>query len=193
MDKIDYVLPYCGGKKVLDVGCANEGGKLGNRHKKIADASSRCIGIDVNEDALEALKEEGYDVEVANVEDFALGEKFEVVTAIEVFEHLENPGKALGNIRKHLVSNGVLVVTTPNPRYITRFLGDLWNAPGHVVYHHPESFRHLAKRYGFENERVQYVRSDDGSTNLRGRLLFSMPLPDAIIHNSWMGVFVKND
>jgi SAM-dependent methyltransferase len=54
-----------------------------------------------------------------------LGRKFGLITAIEVFEHLANPGAALSFISEHLADGGFALVTSPNIqslRYRLRFL-----------------------------------------------------------------------
>jgi 2-polyprenyl-3-methyl-5-hydroxy-6-metoxy-1,4-benzoquinol methylase len=40
--------------------------------------------------------------------------KYELVTAIEVIEHLDNVGSFLANARRLLADNGTLLITTPN-------------------------------------------------------------------------------
>ena len=47
--------------------------------------------------------------------DLGLGEaKFGLITAIEVLEHIENPGLLLAHVRRHLASDGYFFLTTPN-------------------------------------------------------------------------------
>lgn len=50
-----------------------------------------------------------------DADDWKLGDKqFDLVTAIEVVEHLENPGRFLDGVASHLASGGYFLVTTPN-------------------------------------------------------------------------------
>lgn len=51
----------------------------------------------------------------ANLEDIAidLGERFDLVICADVIEHLLNPDPCLQFIRRHMSSNGVLVISTP--------------------------------------------------------------------------------
>ena len=47
--------------------------------------------------------------------DLRLGEaRFGLITAIEVIEHVENPGHFLGHVRRYLARDGYLLLTTPN-------------------------------------------------------------------------------
>lgn len=48
-------------------------------------------------------------------DDLGLGnKKFGLITAIEVIEHLENPGRLFYHINKHLEEKGYFLMTTPN-------------------------------------------------------------------------------
>jgi len=48
-------------------------------------------------------------------DDWNLGDKrFDLISAIEVLEHLENPGRFLDRVTKHLASGGYFLVTTPS-------------------------------------------------------------------------------
>ena len=50
-----------------------------------------------------------------NDPELGLGEaKFGLITAIEVIEHVHNPGRLLRHVASHLSDNGYFVVTTPN-------------------------------------------------------------------------------
>jgi 2-polyprenyl-3-methyl-5-hydroxy-6-metoxy-1,4-benzoquinol methylase len=47
--------------------------------------------------------------------DLRLGDvKFGLITAIEVIEHVENPGHLLAHVRRYLACDGYLLLTTPN-------------------------------------------------------------------------------
>jgi SAM-dependent methyltransferase len=93
-----------------------------------------------------------------DLEDVGLGdEKFSLITAIEVIEHLSNPGRLLSHASKHLASGGILVVTTPNMHSITarlRFLlsgrlgqFDEKGDPTHVAPVLLSGFERLLERY----------------------------------------------
>lgn len=42
------------------------------------------------------------------------GKEFDLITSIEVIEHLENPGRLLYHISNHLSPTGIFLLTTPN-------------------------------------------------------------------------------
>jgi SAM-dependent methyltransferase len=48
-------------------------------------------------------------------DDLGLGEKaYDLITAIEVIEHLENPGKLFSHVARHLADSGFFLMTTRN-------------------------------------------------------------------------------
>jgi 2-polyprenyl-3-methyl-5-hydroxy-6-metoxy-1,4-benzoquinol methylase len=92
------------GKSILDVGCS------GMAHpsvmmKKLQKYSSSYVGID---------KEIG-------AEKFQLGKKFEVITCLEVLEHLDNPSLCLDRVKNHLDDDGLFLLSVPNISSIYHF------------------------------------------------------------------------
>lgn len=51
------------------------------------------------------------------IEDFKTEEKFDIIFACHVFEHIERPIDALRNIRSILNKGGYLILATPLPSY----------------------------------------------------------------------------
>jgi len=94
---IKNIKPLIKGRCILDIG--NKGiahkGTMANELHKLA---ANYTGIDEEE----------------NAEKFNLNKKFEVVTCFEVLEHLENPGLALEQIKKHLMFCGDFICSVPN-------------------------------------------------------------------------------
>lgn len=70
----------------------------------------------MDEEGLKKLRSDGYNVRLMDAESLRLGEKFDVVIAGEIIEHLPNPGRFLERARAHLADGGELIVTVPNAR-----------------------------------------------------------------------------
>ena len=127
-DRMDVIEPLIKNKKVLDLGVVDS---RRSRHqtnerlekfpnllfRRVCEINPETLGVDVDEQGIAILKEQGFNVIAADVMNMDLEELFDVIIAGEIIEHLENPGIFLRNMAKHLNTDGVLLVTTPNPFY----------------------------------------------------------------------------
>ena len=87
-------------------------------------------------------------------------ESFDIITMIDVFEHVTNPTNLLNSARRVLADDGLLVIKVPNGNYnllkqfLARKLGkpptyDLWDAYEHVIHYVPETMARMASKSGF--------------------------------------------
>lgn len=130
----------------------------------IDEVGDKVHGIDINEEGIEKLGEEGYHVEVQNAEDFYFDKQFDVIVAGELIEHLENQGLFLDRANEHLKEGGKLVVTTPNATSLVKSFHRLKSqlserervgANSHLALHNEETLRRLLQRKGFDVEKIQ--------------------------------------
>lgn len=155
----------------LDFGCGN-GGLV--RH---ARATVGCQAIGYEEGAIAA---EGRKAGIPIVDRADLQGRegtFEVVTAIEVLEHVTEPLEVLGQIRRLLRPGGVFFYTTGNalPQR-DRLLAWSYFVPEiHISLYEPSSMQVALERAGFEPRQLGYVPGWDKITafkvlkNLRRR------------------------
>lgn len=130
---LDNFLPLKHGneQKALEVGCA-----IGAFAKLLNERGFRVTAIDISEFIIKKAKklQEDTNFKVLDIEkDVNLKEKFDYIFAFEVLEHLNNPRKALFNMKKLLKIDGILVFSTPIPTKQT--LAD----PMHINIH-PSSY-----------------------------------------------------
>ena len=156
--KKEWITPYIQGKKVLDLGCVSHSLEETKRedwlHGILCSSAASVLGVDYLEDEVNALREQGYNVICADVETLNLGEKFEVIVAGDLLEHLTNIGDFLGAIKRHLLEDGQLIITTPNPIHFLRFVilfvtGKVGANPEHTCWFTGNVLRQLVHRYGF--------------------------------------------
>jgi len=118
--RLDYIARRCGGlegKSVLDVGCG--GGILA---ESMALAGARVTGIDLSEKALAVARlhqlESKADVEYLMIGVEALAAErpasFDVVTCMELLEHVPDPGSMIGACAKLAKSGALVVFSTIN-------------------------------------------------------------------------------
>ncbi len=135
------------GRRVLDLGCG--GGMLA---EPMARAGARVTGVDVSRPALKVAREHArrngleIDYRLAKAEQLPFDdETFDLVVAFDVLEHLDDLGKALGEVARVLRPRGRLVYDTVNRTLIARvvviWIGEgLWPGGPPKGTHRWESF-----------------------------------------------------
>lgn len=101
------------GKRIMEVGVGGEGGLIVN----LAD-SNEVFGVDVSEAAERNCARMGLPFFQANLDSDRLpflDEHFDIVFALEVFEHFANPQFALEELRRVLKDDGQLLISAPTP------------------------------------------------------------------------------
>jgi 2-polyprenyl-3-methyl-5-hydroxy-6-metoxy-1,4-benzoquinol methylase len=158
---------------LLDVGCG-EGVLVHKWAQRLAQA--RVVGIDLEEPSIQAGWRErqapNLDYKVMRAENLPFANnEFDLVTAIEVLEHVPDPEHTLSEMARcggqHLL---VSVPREPMWRMLNMargaYLGELGNTPGHLNHWSKRSFMKLLSRYG----RVAEARSPFPWTMLLVRL-----------------------
>jgi len=170
---LQSILPYIKGKKVLDIGCVEH--NLINKNKRriwahdfIVNNSKYSVGIDIQKEDISVLKMQGYNVHYMNAENYKLDEKFDVIFAGELIEHLSNPGLFLRQSYKHLTKKGVIIITTPNAFSLCRLAISLMllnnNPPvndEHTCWYSPKVLTELLNRYSFTVRLIKFVDYPD--------------------------------
>ncbi len=171
----EIIVDLCRDKKVVDIGCVDhEPSKMTEErwlHGKILSVASECLGIDNDASGIEAMRGEGFNVQLADITgDLSEVKKhgpFDVLVAGEVIEHLGSPESLLSAALQLLKPDGKLIITTPNPfapwRAFAGMRRQVWENVDHVTLLFPSGMVELAERCGM---RVTMV------TTVGGRRLF---------------------
>lgn len=128
VEDIDFVYQhYFKGLSVLDIGVVAhvvERSQDANwRHGNIRRVASHTVGIDILENAVNKLMQNGYDVRLVDAtSDVDIGERFDRVMIGDVIEHVDNPVALLRFAARHLAENGLIICTTPNPFFIEHLM-----------------------------------------------------------------------
>jgi len=95
---------------ILDIGCGT-----GAWLERLANMGfSSLYGIDQDVAQFQTKKATCSPANL-DYDDLGLGDKkFSLITAIEVIEHLENPGRLFYHVARHLAPDGYFLLTTPN-------------------------------------------------------------------------------
>ncbi len=113
----EFALEWCNGRRVLDAGCGSGYGT----HYFATHGAASVLGVDVAAGAIaEACRHYRHSrlsFEVRDLEaldDSAFHGRFDVVVNFETLPHLREPEKFLRGARAALAANGTLICSTPN-------------------------------------------------------------------------------
>lgn len=143
---------YRGGVTILEAGCG-EGEVTNFLYKKMKGA--KIDAFDVSDKVIELAKERFKDskinFQVGSIYNIVVKEKYDLVVCSEVLEHLEEPEKALEQI-KNAASEYLILSVPREPIWCVlnmvrgKYLKNLGNTPGHINHWSRKKFLSFLKR-----------------------------------------------
>lgn len=142
---------------IVELG-AGEGELLRILRKIFPEAS--ISGSDISEDMMKkaekALKGKNINLSVEDIHKLSYkSKKFDLVVCAEVIEHVDDPEKALSEIKR--ICKGRVLLSVPlEPLWRIlnmargKYISDLGNTPGHLNHFTPGQFHALVERSGFK-------------------------------------------
>lgn len=115
--------------KLLDLGCAY------GAFLREAVSQFECTGYDISQHAVGVAQSRVPDarVSVSNLLDVELTERFDVVTCLDVLEHVPDLDAALARVRSLLLPDGVLMLVVPTyDTWVGRLVDRIDKDPTHV-------------------------------------------------------------
>lgn len=100
---------------VLDVGFWGQAINIDNPdwvHNILLSQSKEVFGVDLGFDETRLKNPQNYKKQSA--ENFDFEQKFDIIFAGDLIEHLSNPGSFLDSCKRNLKEDGKLIITTPN-------------------------------------------------------------------------------
>lgn len=184
-DRALYLCDLVRGKRLLDVGVVDHFTDSGQQlHRRLARVAAESLGIDVLRDGIEALRRDGFDARVCDITRDSVEGQFDVIVAGEVIEHLGSPEAVFRLGQRNLVRGGCLVLTTPNPYYVSRIrdalLGRSRENVDHVSLWSPSGIAEMADRHELRLERYRGVSTTQARTVLGKVILALRPLANVL-------------
>ena len=155
--------------RLLDVGCSS-----GSLLAVAREMGFSAAGVETAPAAAASARQAGFEVFSGRLQDAHYdSDGFDVITLIELIEHVADPLELLHSCRQLLRPGGVALINTPNAAsWTARVLHGRWEGfsltrlGGHICFYSPATIRVLAARTGFNVESIstRHVRlSEPGS------------------------------
>lgn len=174
VDRIEWLLAQCAGKRVVHVGFADAGfrqqqGRAGSwLHGRLDEVATELVGVDAESAGVAEATAEGFEAYQVDCTDSgavaALGiAPADIVLAGEVIEHVGAPGPFLEALHHLCRPDGTLIVTTPNAYGLINVAASVFrrvevNHPDHVMMFTWRTLTELLRRSGWEHQQtVTYV------------------------------------
>lgn len=165
-NKTDWIIPYIKGKNVLHIGCTGHNTYPCEEeenwlHGIVAREAGDCVGLDINKELINNLNKMNYKCIYGDAQNFSLDKKYDVILAPDVIEHLHDYKGFFTCIRTHLVDDGILLITTPQPWFFLRFLrclikGDAGFHQEHTLWFCRHTLEEMLHRYKFTIVHIEY-------------------------------------
>ncbi len=137
---------FKGYQKVLDVGCG--------RCWFVRARPENCVGVDSNPIIVDHYRKEGLNVMLGSAYEIPFPDgHFDAVFCNYLLEHLLQPEKAFEEFYRVLKPGGLLYVTVPSPRMLTKGFFNDWT---HVKPYSRTGAAMLARTVGFSQIQAEY-------------------------------------
>jgi SAM-dependent methyltransferase len=160
VDRREFILERCVGRRVLHLGCVDKpyleeklaAGTL--LHGLLVERAAKVVGVDSDPEGVAMFVDRGWATVCADVEQLPeLDDDFDLVVAGEIIEHLSNPGLFLDSLARRLRPGTEVILTTPSAYAIRRYwrflIGHEQVHPDHVAYYSPLTLREAVARSGY--------------------------------------------
>lgn len=182
-NRVSWILEQCAGQRVLDVGCVDSGlleeraskGEL--MHQAIAKVAKAVVGVDIDRQGIETLRQLGFtnliaaDLSVSAGTVIRDAERLmggcDVIACGEVLEHVPNPGGLLKGISEAARTfNAAAMITVPNAFSIRSILAVLAGTeivhPDHKYYFSWQTMKSLLEQSDLEIVQAHFYADTRG-------------------------------
>jgi cyclopropane fatty-acyl-phospholipid synthase-like methyltransferase len=145
----------CNAHRLLEIGCGN--GYFLAEAKRLSKV--KTTGLEMSDQSAEKARVHCDDVRVGGLDQLKFDERFEVIVALQVIEHIYEPGDFVTTLEEHLSEGGTLILTTPDfnspLRFLLRRRWPSYKIPEHVTYFRRSDLERLLVKHGFKSVRTK--------------------------------------
>jgi len=193
-------LKFIAGKKIGDFGCGN-----GDFLRLVQPYCKSVVGIELQKNCVQELNSQGISCveELAKIED----ESLDVLVSFHVIEHLPRPLEVLAELKKKLVSGGMMLIEVPhaNDFLLSRAQCEefkeftLWSQ--HLILHTRESLKRMLEHVGLTDVLIEGVQRYPLSNHLNwlangkdgGHRSSFAVLDSDILHDAYQSALASTD
>jgi hypothetical protein len=185
----DYLVSLARGANILHIGCVDHLDLIEEKirddtylHKSLCKAASLCVGVDLNEDGIEHMRELGFDnlhcgdLNGDEIPDALSDITFDYAIFGEILEHVDNPTQFLRDFRNKYKNVRGVIITVPNALRHTNIVGALRSIEkintDHRYWFTPFTIAKVQHRAGLELENI--LMTSFSSNGLFKRILFRL-------------------
>jgi hypothetical protein len=159
-DKLDWILPFVRGERILYLGSVDrDPGNIRKHtllHKAMIGAARQVVAVYHFCDRPEELCQRPDDtILLSDMEHLDLKTDFKIILSADNIEHFSNCGNFLERVSEHLAKDGRFLVTSPNPSSMMRImellaLGAAKTNCEHTCWFTRQVLDQLSRRHGME-------------------------------------------
>jgi SAM-dependent methyltransferase len=149
------LIPYKKDGKILDVGCGN-----GNHLEWFKSHGWEVYGVEINEEASNICRRKGIKIHNGILQDANFCDDFfDVVSLVQVLEHMPDPSESIKEISRILKPKGILLIGVPNfGCYDRKLFKKDWiplEVPRHLYHFELKSLTCLLNNHGFDIQEIK--------------------------------------
>ncbi len=156
-----------GSVDLLDIGSG-----MGTLLDTARSVGFNTTGVELSEKLAEVIRTKGHNVINKNVNEIEAGLEYDVISMMDIIEHLETPVDILVNLKKLLKGDGELIVYTPNHASLIVKIAHVLNMIGvrgpmdnifactHTCFFTTKSLRRILEDTGYEIISVRHFQYD---------------------------------
>lgn len=200
LERIDHLVEMCGGAKLIHVGFADHLPLLDEKiaggrwlHKRLTESAERCIGVDIDEQAVATIQEK-YGIDDIYVHDMTaesllepvVSESWDMMLMADVLEHIDNPVEFLSALGANYADRvDKFVIAVPNafslPNLLSTFKHKEVINTDHRYWFSPVTLAKVAVQAGFRVEKFSLCRTHREASFWRRTLVDRFPLARASV------------